>query len=86
MNSVKKFTLALCVALVGLGVGGAHRVGDPLTDGRDLDVTDLELSAGVGFRFTFHGASAMRIEFAARREGFRWIWVMSDIFRLRWQL
>ena len=61
-------------------------VGKVVSRKSELDVTDLELSAGVGFRFKFQGAYVMRIDFAASREGFRWIWVMSDIFRLRWQL
>ena len=26
----------------------------------------------------------MRIDFAAGREGFRWMWTFSDIFKTKW--
>jgi len=51
---------------------------------RDVDFSDWEWSAGIGFRFKLQGAYFMRIDFAAGREGFRWMWTFSDIFKTRW--
>ncbi|HXV61310.1 MAG TPA: BamA/TamA family outer membrane protein [Vicinamibacteria bacterium] len=50
----------------------------------DVDFTDLEWSGGIGFRFKLQDAYVMRIDFAAGREGFRFMWTFSDIFRTRW--
>jgi hypothetical protein len=50
----------------------------------DIDLTDLEWSGGLGFRFRLQDAYVMRIDFAAGREGFRFMWTFSDIFKTRW--
>jgi outer membrane protein assembly factor BamA len=50
----------------------------------DIDLSNLEWSGGVGFRFKFQGAYIIRIDFAAGREGFRFMWTFSDIFKTRW--
>jgi hypothetical protein len=50
----------------------------------DIDLSELEWSGGVGFRFKIQGAYIMRIDFAAGREGFRYMWTFSDIFKTRW--
>lgn len=50
----------------------------------DIDFTDLEWSGGIGFRFRLNDAYVMRIDFAAGREGFRFMWTFSDIFKTRW--
>ncbi len=51
---------------------------------RDVDFSELEWDAGIGFRFKIQDAYFMRIDFAAGREGFRWMWTFSDIFSTRW--
>ena len=51
---------------------------------RDVDFSDLEWNAGIGFRFKVQDAYIMRIDFAAGREGFRWMWTFSDIFKTKW--
>jgi outer membrane protein assembly factor BamA len=51
----------------------------------DVDLTDLEVSYGFGFRFKLKEAYFMRIDFAGGREGFRFMWTFSDIFKLRRQ-
>ncbi len=51
---------------------------------RDVDFSELEWSAGIGFRFKVQDAYIMRIDFAAGREGFRWMWTFSDIFKTKW--
>ena len=51
---------------------------------RDVDFSDLEFSAGIGFRWKLQGAYFMRIDFAGSREGFRIMWTFSDIFKTRW--
>ena len=52
----------------------------------DVDFSDLEWSAGMGFRFKVRDAYFMRIDFAGSREGFRWMWTFSDIFKTRWDV
>ncbi len=49
----------------------------------DVDFTGLEVSGGFGFRFKLKEAYFMRIDFAGGREGFRFRWTFSDIFKLR---
>ncbi len=51
----------------------------------DLDLTDLEVSYGAGFRFKLNEAYFMRIDFAGGREGFRFMWTFSDIFKVKEQ-
>ncbi len=51
---------------------------------RDVDFSELEWSAGFGFRFKVQDAYVMRIDFAAGREGYRWMWTFSDIFETKW--
>jgi outer membrane protein assembly factor BamA len=50
----------------------------------DVDFSGLKWSAGLGFRFKLKDAYFMRIDFAGSREGFRFMWTFSDIFRTRW--
>ncbi len=49
----------------------------------DLDFTGLEISSGFGFRFKLNEAYFMRIDFAGGREGLRFMWTFSDIFKLK---
>ena len=51
---------------------------------KDVDFSELEWNAGIGFRFKVQDAYIMRIDFAAGREGFRWMWTFSDIFKTKW--
>ena len=44
----------------------------------DLDFTKFEVSYGLGFRFKLNEAYFMRIDLAAGREGFRFMWTFSD--------
>ena len=48
-----------------------------------LAVPGLEWSAGIGFRFKVMDAVVTRIDFAGSREGFRFMWTFSDIFKAR---
>ncbi len=52
----------------------------------DIDFSDIEWSAGIGFRFKLRGAYFMRIDFAGGREGFRFMWTFSDIFKGRTEI
>jgi outer membrane protein assembly factor BamA len=47
----------------------------------ELTPTDLHLSGGVGFRVRARSAIVSRIDFAASREGFRVLFLFSDIFK-----
>ena len=49
----------------------------------DLDFSDLDYSGGIGFRFKVRNSVIMRIDFAGSREGFRFMWTFSDIFKIR---
>ena len=51
---------------------------------REVDVTRLNYSGGIGFRFRVRSAVVSRTDFAVSREGFRMIWTFSDIFKSRW--
>ena len=46
---------------------------------RDVDVSHLHYSGGIGFRVRMRSAIISRIDFAASSEGFRMIWTFSDI-------
>ena len=48
----------------------------------DLDFSDLELSAGIGFRTRLRDLVIMRTDFAFGSEGFRIAWTFSDIFKI----
>lgn len=50
----------------------------------DINFSDLKYSGGIGFRFRLAGAVVSRIDFAYGREGFRWMWTFSDIYRVRY--
>ena len=51
---------------------------------REVDVSHLNYSGGIGFRFRVRSAVVSRTDFAVSREGFRMIWTFSDIFKSRW--
>jgi outer membrane protein assembly factor BamA len=48
----------------------------------DFTFSDLEVSWGVGFRTRMRDAVIMRTDFAFGRDGFRWMWTFSDIFKI----
>lgn len=50
----------------------------------DIDFSDLSYSGGIGFRFRLADAVVSRIDFAYGREGFRFMWTFSDIFKVRY--
>ena len=51
---------------------------------RDIDVTRMNYSGGIGFRVRMRSAIVSRTDFAVSREGFRIVWTFSDIFKTRW--
>lgn len=51
---------------------------------RDVDVTHMNYSGGIGFRVRVRSAVVSRTDFAVSREGFRLVWTFSDIFKTRW--
>jgi outer membrane protein assembly factor BamA len=51
---------------------------------RDVDVTRMNYSGGIGFRVRMRSAIVSRTDFAVSREGFRIVWTFSDIFKTRW--
>lgn len=50
----------------------------------DVDFSDLDYSGGLGFRFRLLDAVVSRIDFAWSREGFRFMWTFSDIYKARY--
>ena len=48
----------------------------------DLDLSDLELSWGLGFRVRLRDLVMMRTDFAVGRDAFRIMWTFSDIFKI----
>jgi outer membrane protein assembly factor BamA len=47
-----------------------------------IGFSDVEVSWGLGFRTRVRDAVIMRTDFAVGRDGFRWMWTFSDIFRM----
>ncbi len=47
---------------------------------RDLNFNGLEYSGGWGFRFKVRESVVMRIDMAASREGFRFMWTFGNVF------
>jgi hypothetical protein len=47
---------------------------------RDIDVSRLHYSGGIGFRVRLRSAIVTRIDLAGSSEGLRMIWTFSDIF------
>jgi len=48
-----------------------------------VDYSGLNYSGGIGLRFRVRGAVVIRTDLAKSREGYRWIWSMSDVSRRR---
>jgi outer membrane protein assembly factor BamA len=68
----------------GLDMAAFIDTGKVVAERRDIDFTDLSVSAGLGFRWKLQGTVFMRMDVAAGREGVRFIWTFSDIYRFRW--
>ena len=49
-----------------------------------VEPTNLNYSGGLGLRVRARSAIVSRIDFAFSREGVRFIWTFSDIFKPRW--
>ncbi len=71
-------------AFEGLDMALFADAGKTVTNRRDVDFGNLDVSVGIGFRWKLQGTVFMRIDFARSREGFRWMWTFSDIYRFRW--
>jgi len=51
---------------------------------RNVDVSRMNYSGGIGFRVRVRSAIVSRTDFAVSREGFRIVWTFSDIYKTRW--
>jgi outer membrane protein assembly factor BamA len=71
-------------AFAGLDMAIFVDAGKVVSRKAEIDFTDLEYAYGIGFRFRLQDAVFMRIDFAGSREGFRFMWTFSDIFRIRY--
>jgi outer membrane protein assembly factor BamA len=49
-----------------------------------IGFSDLEVDWGLGVRTRLRDAVIMRTDFAVGREGFRWMWTFSDIFKMNY--
>ncbi|HSF17858.1 MAG TPA: hypothetical protein VLK65_20125 [Vicinamibacteria bacterium] len=58
--------------------------GKVVRDRGDVDFADLRYSGGIGFRFRLLDAVVSRIDLAWSREGFRFMWTFSDIYKARY--
>jgi outer membrane protein assembly factor BamA len=47
-----------------------------------IDLGNLEVASGIGFRTRIRNTVIMRTDFAMSREGFQVIWTFSDVFRM----
>jgi outer membrane protein assembly factor BamA len=66
----------------GLDMAIFADVGKVLPRKTELAFSDLEVSWGIGFRTRVRDAVIMRTDLAAGRDGFRWMWTFSDIFKI----
>jgi hypothetical protein len=57
--------------------------GKTVSEKGHIDFTGLNYSGGIGFRARLQDAIVLRFDIARSREGFRWIWSMSDVSRRR---
>jgi outer membrane protein assembly factor BamA len=57
--------------------------GKVVPSSRNVDLTQLHYSGGVGFRVRVRSAVVTRIDFAGSSEGFRMMWTFSDIYAKR---
>jgi outer membrane protein assembly factor BamA len=71
-------------AFAGLDMALFADAGKVTPDKADLNFSDLDWSGGIGFRFRILGGVVSRIDFAGGREGFRWMWTFSDIYKARY--
>jgi hypothetical protein len=68
----------------GLDMALFADAGKVVSDRADIDFSALLYSGGIGFRFRMFDAVVSRIDFAYGREGFRWMWTFSDIYKVRY--
>jgi outer membrane protein assembly factor BamA len=71
-------------AFVGLQMAVFADAGKVIPNREDVDLSDLDWSGGMGFRFRLMNAVVSRIDFAAGREGFRWMWTFGDIYQVHY--
>jgi outer membrane protein assembly factor BamA len=65
----------------GLDLALFADAGKVVTRQEDLDLTDLEVGWGIGFRTRVRDTVIMRTDFAFSREGFQLLWTFRDVFR-----
>jgi outer membrane protein assembly factor BamA len=54
--------------------------GDVASEPAELNLSEMEYSGGIGFRFTVRDEVVIRIDNAVSREGYRLIWTFSDLW------
>ncbi len=65
----------------GLEMAAFADAGKTVPQKGHVDFSQLNYSGGLGLRARVRGAVVLRMDVAASREGFRWIWSLSDISR-----
>jgi outer membrane protein assembly factor BamA len=71
-------------AFTGLDTALFVDAGKVIARKADVDLSELKVSVGLGFRVRIADAVVMRIEGAVGREGFRTMWTFSDIYKVKW--
>src|SRR5262245_48358761 len=71
-------------AFTGLDAALFVDAGKVIARKADVDLSDLKVSGGFGFRVRVADAVVMRMEIAAGPEGVRTMWTFSDIYKVRW--
>ena len=65
----------------GLEMAAFADAGKTVPKKGNIDFSGLNYSGGIGLRARIRGAVVLRMDVAGSREGFRWIWSLSDISR-----
>ena len=68
-------------AFTGLEMALFVDAGKTVSEKGRIDLSNLNYSGGIGFRARVQDAIVLRFDLATSREGFRWIWSISDVSR-----
>lgn len=72
-------------AFTGLEMAVFVDAGKVVPEKAQINFSNLDYSAGIGFRFRINNGLISRIDLAGSREGFRFMWTFSDVFKSRYR-
>ena len=70
-------------AFTGLEMALFAEAGKVVPTKSQINFSNLEFSAGIGFRFRINNGLVTRIDFAGGEEGFRFFWTFTGVFKVK---